>query len=58
MFKLLKSKAAQMFLCAGPAVIGFLIGLAVGIGLTILWAKGIIPGGTWICPKAPALPGR
>ncbi|MBW2993694.1 YtxH domain-containing protein [Candidatus Woesearchaeota archaeon] len=51
MFKLIKSKAAQMFLCAGPAVIGFLIGLAIGFVLAILMAKGVIPGGTWICPK-------
>lgn len=50
MFKFLKSKA-QMFLCAGPAVIGFFIGLAIGIALAFLMAKGIIPGGGWICPK-------
>lgn len=52
MFELLKRKSG-MFMCAGPAIIGFLIGLAIGFVLAILMAKGIIPGGGFICPKIP-----
>jgi uncharacterized membrane-anchored protein YhcB (DUF1043 family) len=49
MFKLLKQKTAQMFLCAGPAIIGFILGLIIGAVVVYLMAKGVIPGG--ICPK-------
>lgn len=50
MFRFLRNKSA-MFMCAGPAVIGFIIGLVVGAVLMVLMAKGIIPGGGFICPK-------
>lgn len=49
MFKLLKSKIAQMFICAGPAIIGFIIGLVIGFVIALLMAKGVIP--VSICPK-------
>ena len=52
MLNFLKQKSG-MFMCAGPAVIGFIIGLVIGAVLMILMAKGIIPGGGFICPKLP-----
>ena len=52
MFKFLRNKSA-MFMCAGPAVIGFILGIIIGVVLMILLAKGVIPGGGFICPKLP-----
>lgn len=49
MLSFLKRKTAQMFLCAGPAVIGFIIGFVIGAILLYLMAKGVINVG--ICPK-------
>ena len=43
MFKFLRNKSA-MFMCAGPAIIGFIIGLVIGAVIIILMAKGIMPG--------------
>ena len=51
MFKIIKQKTAQMFLWAGPAFVAFLIGAVIGAVVIFLWAKGIIPGGSFICPK-------
>jgi hypothetical protein len=55
MLNFLKQKSG-MFMCAGPAVIGFLLGLAIGAVLMILMAKGVIPGGSFICPKVAVKP--
>lgn len=44
MFKLLKNKLSQMFICAGPAVMGFIVGLIIGAVVIVLMYKGIIPG--------------
>jgi acetyltransferase-like isoleucine patch superfamily enzyme len=55
MLNFLKRKSG-MFMCAGPAVIGFLLGLAIGFVIAIMMAKGVIPGGTFICPKVTIKP--
>ena len=51
MFRFLRNKTA-MFMCAGPAIIGFIIGLVIGAVIIILMAKGILPGFK-ICPTLP-----
>ena len=51
MLKFLKNKSA-MFMCAGPSIIGFILGLIIGAVLMILMAKGILPGFK-ICPTLP-----
>jgi len=51
MFKFLRNKVA-MFMCAGPAIIGFILGLIIGAVVIVLMAKGIIPG-IKICPRLP-----
>jgi hypothetical protein len=54
MFKFLRYKTG-MFMCAGPAIIGFIIGLVIGAVVIILMAKGILPGFK-ICPTL--IPGK
>ena len=34
-------------------IIGLVIGLIIGAVIMILMAKGVIPGGGFMCPKLP-----